>query len=180
MFDLDISIYPTYETERLYLRPTNLSDAAFLLELMNTPAWLANIGDRKVRTLQAASDYIRQRMWPQLAERGYSNNTVVRKADGVRLGTCGIYHRDGLDTVDIGFAFLPNYWKMGYAYEASQHVMDVGRRVYGLTRIGAITTEKNLPSQRLLEKLGLTYRRILHLPNDPEPLRYYEWEKHAE
>ena len=42
------------ETERMTLRWFDESDASFVLELLNDPAWIANIGDRGVRTLEDA------------------------------------------------------------------------------------------------------------------------------
>ena len=42
------------ETERLRILKFSEHDAAFILELVNTPAWLAFIGDRHVRTLADA------------------------------------------------------------------------------------------------------------------------------
>jgi len=58
--------YKTCDTERLHLRPTNLEDAAFIMEMLNTPKWLQYIGDRNVKTVKAAEEYIQVKMMPQL------------------------------------------------------------------------------------------------------------------
>lgn len=165
---------PTYETERLIIRPTQIEDAAFILALMNTEDWLKNIGDRGVRTLEDAENYIKEKMLPQLERLGYSNNTVIRKSDGVKMGSCGLYDREGLEGVDIGFSFLPAYYKQGYAQESALKVKELAIKEFGLTQISAITTKTNYPSQKLIEKLGLKFIKYINLPNDSEELMFYQ------
>ncbi len=164
----------TLETERLNLKPTTVEDADFILRLMNTPKWLENIGDRNVKTIGDARNYIIAKMYPQLERLGFSNYTVIRKADGTKMGTCGLYDREGLEGVDIGFAFLPEYEGQGYAYESAQKVLETGLEHFGITRVSAITLETNLPSRKLIEKLGLTFSKMFRLPDDPEELMLFE------
>ena len=167
----------SFETERLLLQPTSEEDASFLIELMNTPKWIQHIGDRNVRTLAAAKDYIRTKMQPQLEKLGYANYTVIRKADNSKLGTCGLFDREGLDGVDIGFAFLPEHEGKGYAFEASNKLLNAAFEEFGLTTINAITTKDNFSSQKLLEKLGLEQKGTIKLPDDTEELLLYYIEK---
>jgi RimJ/RimL family protein N-acetyltransferase len=166
--------YLSFETERLLLRPTAEQDAAFLLELLNTPKWLQHIGDRNVKSLREAKEYIRVRIRPQLERLGYSNYTVIRKSDGVKIGGCGLYDRQGLEGIDIGFAFLPEYERKGYAYEAAKKIKEAGFDIFGINRICAITSVANTASQKLLEKLGLSFKKMVNLPDDDEELLLYE------
>ena len=101
--------YRHFETERLILRPSGLEDAELVLELLNMPKWLKFIGDRNVKTLEEAQEYIKTRMLPQLERLGYSNYTMITKSDRSQIGTCGLYDREGLEGIDIGFALLPKY-----------------------------------------------------------------------
>ena len=165
---------PTYETERLIIRPTTTADAAFIYEVMNTEGWLKHIGDRGIKTEEDAKNYILEKMRPQQERLGYSNNTVIRKSDGVKMGSCGLYDREGLEGVDIGFAFLPQYGKKGYAFEAATKIKELALKEFGLTQINAITTPANLKSQKLLEKLGLQFVKLIHLPNDDTELMFYQ------
>ena len=48
------------ETDRLLLRRFTFDDAPFIIELVNDPSWLRFIGDKGVRTLDDARDYIRK------------------------------------------------------------------------------------------------------------------------
>jgi [ribosomal protein S5]-alanine N-acetyltransferase len=167
--------YRSFETERLLLIPTSEEDAAFMLELLNSPSWLRYIGDRNVRTEEEAVTYIRNRVTAQLERLGYANYTVIRKSDREKLGVCGLYDREGLEGIDIGFAFLPQHEKQGYALEAALEVKRAGIEEFGITQLKAITLKDNVASQKLLEKLGLRYSKRVQLPKDPEELLLYEF-----
>ncbi|MGB1216311.1 MAG: GNAT family N-acetyltransferase [Saprospiraceae bacterium] len=164
------------ETERLLLRPVGLEDAAFVLELVNTPKWLQNIGDRNIHTLEEAEEYIKARYKAQENELGFCNFVLLRKEDGMTIGNCGIYNREGVEGVDIGFSLLPQFEKMGYAYEASSRIRDFAIETLNLKKISGITIKENIPSRNLLEKLGLTFKKNIRIPNDDANLMLFEME----
>lgn len=137
-------------TQRLILTPAVESDAAFVLELLNDPGWLRNIGDRGVRSLDDARAYIRDRL-------GQSLWLVARDATGEPLGMCGLVEREVLDSPDLGYAFLERHSGKGYATEAAAAVLAHVREVMRLPKLAAITDPDNKPSQRVLEKLGFRY-----------------------
>ncbi|APD06148.1 ribosomal-protein-alanine N-acetyltransferase [Flavobacteriaceae bacterium UJ101] len=168
--------YNSFETDRLVLKPTTLEDAEFVLKLLNSPKWIKNIGERNVKSIKDAQNYINKKMTPQLERLGYSNYTVIRKSDGAKLGSCGLYDRDGIDGVDIGFAFFPEYEKKGYAYESASKIKEIAFSQFNIKKISGITIEENISSQKLLEKLGLKFIKIIQLANDPEKLLLYEIE----
>ncbi len=163
-----------HETERLLLKPTNEDDAEFILSLMNTPKWLQFIGDRNVKSLQDAIDYIKENIMPQFDRLGYGNFTVIRKNDGAKMGSCGLYDRKGLEGVDIGFGFLPAYERQGYAYEASLKIKQLAFDAFDLKSIGAITDTDNIASQKLLEKLGLQFIKTINLNDADEEVMFYQ------
>lgn len=167
------NLYPSYETERLILKPSDLEDIQFFLELLNTPKWLQNIGDRNVKTDSDAEKYISEKIVPDFEKRGFGNYTIIRKEDKVKIGSCGLYDREGLVGVDIGFALLPKYEKKGYAYESASRILSFGFEDFGLSRIQGITLRENVDSRQLLEKLGLTFEKIVRLPNDTSDLMLY-------
>lgn len=175
-----MAIYKTFETERLILRPTNIEDASFILELLNMPKWIKYIGDRKVHSEEEAIAYIQTRMLPQLERLGFGNYTVIRKEDNVKMGCCGLYDREGLDGVDIGFSFLPAYEKQGYAYESASKIKEIGLSIFEFETINAITLPINIDSQNLLSKLGFVFIKHLYLPNDPEELMLFSYTKKKE
>lgn len=165
--------YKSFETERLFLRPTNTEDSAFIFELLNTPKWLNFIGDRNIKNQEDAENYISGRMLPQLEKLGFSNYTIIRKEDGVKIGSCGLYDREGLEEIDIGFAFLPDFERKGYAFEATAELKKAAREVFGIEKLSAITLERNESSRRLLEKLDFKFREKIRLPDDPDELMLY-------
>jgi len=164
----------SFETERLWLRPTLVGDASFIYELVNSEKWIRFIGDRNVTSIQDAEVYISNRMVSQLERLGYSNYTIIRKADNLKIGTCGLYDREGLEVVDIGFALLPAYEGYGYAFEAADKLKQAAFEIFGLKEICAITTKDNLSSGKLLEKLGMTLNGTVTLPNAEEELLLYQ------
>jgi len=168
--------YKSFETERLILKPTSESDSRLIFELLNTPKWLKYIGDRNIKTVDDAKDYIKKKMIPQLERLGYSNYTLIRKQDNQKIGTCGLYDREGLNGIDIGFAFLPEYEKKGFAFESSNKLKEIAFSEFDLKIISAITTKDNISSQKLLEKLGLKFTKTTKIPNDDKELLLYKIE----
>ena len=169
--------YKVFETDRLHLKPTTEEDAKFIFDLLNSPKWLKNIGDRNIHTLLDAQEYIKTKMLPQLKQLGFSNYTIIRKEDKVKIGSCGLYNRDGLEGIDIGFAFLPEYEKKGYAYEAASKLKEAAFKIFDLKKISAITSKNNIESQNLLLKLGLKLVETITLPNDTEELLLFKIDK---
>lgn len=145
-----MSAYKSFETERLLLKPMSKEDASFLLELLNLPKRIKYIGDRNVYTIKEAETYIKHKMTPQLKKLGSSSYTVIRKTDNAKVGSCGLYDREALEGIDLGFAFLPLYEKMGYAFESANKLKDLAFNQFNLKHISAITTSENKDSQKLL------------------------------
>jgi len=149
--------YQSYETEHLILKPTTVEDATFFLELYNTPDWIKYIGDRNIKTKEDAATFIRKKIMPQFERVGYSNYTVIQKSDGAKIGSCGLYDRDGLEGVDIGFAFLPDYYKQGYGFESAAKIKELAFQKFNLTKLKAITVHYNVASINLLIKLNFLF-----------------------
>jgi RimJ/RimL family protein N-acetyltransferase len=161
------------ETERLILRWLNTDDAAFILRLVNEPSWLKYIGDKGVRTLQDAENYIRNGPVEMYGRLGFGLYLVELRDGSGPLGICGLIKRESLEHVDLGFAFLSNFWHNGYAYEAANAAMAYGKNVLGLSRIVAIVSRDNHPSSKLLEKLGFRFERTVALNSDEGELKLY-------
>ena len=151
------------ETERLQIVRFTTDDAAFILELVNTPSWFAFIGDRGVKTLHDAQQYILKGPLMNYETVGFGMYLVKLKNSGISIGMCGLLKRDALENMDIGFAFLPNYVGSGYGYEAATAVMTYAHKVLGAARVVGITHPNNSPSIRLLKKLGLQLEGTIRL-----------------
>lgn len=167
-------MHKVFETERLLIRPTSEDDSELIYQLMNTPKFIKYVGDRAIDSVEAGANYIRTKMLPQLHTLGYSNYTIIIKSEGQKIGTCGLYKREGVDGIDIGFALLPPFEGLGYGYEASHRLLKAAFEDFGIHEIKGITTKDNSASQRLLEKLGLQLNGTTRLPNDDEELLLYK------
>jgi RimJ/RimL family protein N-acetyltransferase len=161
------------ETNRLILRQLSTEDVAFILELVNEPSFIQNIGDRGVRTLEDARAYILRVAISSYEKNGFGLYLVELKDSGQSIGMCGLIKRDGLEDVDIGYAFLPRFWLKGYAVEAAAAVKDYARDTLGLKRLVAITDPANQGSIRVLEKIGLKYEKMVRLSADDIELKLF-------
>ena len=164
----------SYETERLILKAAEVQDADFFLELYNMPSFIQYIGDRNLRTKEDAENYITNRFIPQIEKLGFGNYVVILKEDNTKIGAVGIFEREGLDVLDIGFSFLEKYEGKGYAYESANKLKEVAATDFGVHKISAITTKDNFSSQKLIERLGLKFQKMVTIPEDVVELMYYE------
>jgi [ribosomal protein S5]-alanine N-acetyltransferase len=159
----------TFQTERLILRPMTEKDADFILELLNEPSFIRNIGDRKVRTIDGAKAYITDGPVASYAKNGFGLYLVEHRESGESMGMCGLIRRNTLKDVDIGYAFLPKFWSRGYAFEAAREMKRYAQQELGLKRLVAVVDPENSSSIRLLEKLGMKFERMVRLsPDDIE------------
>ena len=161
------------KTERLILRKLTIDDSEFVLELLNEPSFLRHIGDRGVRTLEDARQYILNRLVTSYERNGFGLYLVELKESRVPIGISGLVKRDTLPDADIGFAFLPAYWSKGYALESAAAVMNYARDVLGLNRILAITSPDNEASAKLLGKIGLRFERMIKLSDGAEEVKLF-------
>ena len=150
-------------TERLTLREVTHDDAAFILELLNTPKFIKYIGDRGVRSIEDARRYIDERYLASYRDNGYGLYGVVENASGKLIGACGFVRRDTLPGPDIGFSFLPEFEGKGYGFESATAVIEYGRDVLGFDKVLAITSLDNAASEKLLTKLGFTFDETIDL-----------------
>ncbi len=164
------------ETERLTLRKFSVDDAAFIRELLNDDSFLRNIGDKGVRSDEDAAVYIQNGPIASYERFGFGLYGVKLKETGELIGMSGLLKRDSLPDPDIGFAFLPRFWKKGYAFEAAEAVIKYGKDVLGLKRVLAITLPENTGSIRVLENIGLRFERMVRMSDDEPELKLFALE----
>ena len=161
------------ETERLALREFTAADAEFILELLNDPAFIRFIGDKKVRTVDDARNYLDTGPIDSYTRHGFGLYLVQLKKTKKPIGMCGLLKRDILDQVDIGFAFLPDYRGQGYGSEAASAVLAYAHHNLKLKRILAITNPDNESSIKLLEKLGFHFERMMKLSENGDEVKLF-------
>jgi [ribosomal protein S5]-alanine N-acetyltransferase len=161
------------ETDRLRLQLIRERDASFMQALLNTQGWIENIGDRNVHSKTDALAYIDR-------IKGMENlfYWVVRvKETGKPIGLVSFMKRVYLAHYDLGFAFLPDYSGLGFAFEAAGAVQVMAGRQPDFLTICATTIPKNESSIRLLIKLGFEFESELDIFN--ELLHVYSCQTHV-
>lgn len=144
------------ETERLILRKYTLEDAPFVYMLMNSEGWLKNIGDRNIKSVADAENYIQTNYFSIYEKYGYGPYLVSLKTTREPIGSAGLYKRNNLDYPDIGFAFLSKYFNQGFAYESASAVLKFASEKLRIYKVFGFTLEENKESIKLLKKLGLS------------------------
>jgi len=163
----------TLETERLILREFTFGDAEFIISLLNSPGWLQFIGDRNVKTIDDAKNYLLNGPMKSYSENGFGLSMVETKNGHTPIGMCGLIKRVTLEDIDIGFAFLPEFAGKGYAYEIASAMMAHAKNILGINKIVAITVEDNEHSIKLLNKIGLKFEKRIQFPEDEEVLMLF-------
>jgi [ribosomal protein S5]-alanine N-acetyltransferase len=163
-------------TKRLTLRRLSPADAEFIVELLNDAAFLRFIGDKAVRDVDDARQYILDGPVASYERNGFGLWLVALKETGLSIGICGLLKRESLPDVDIGFAFLPAYRSQGYAFESASAVLGYGRTELGLKRIVAITNPDNAGSIRVLDKMGMRFERMITISEGEPEIRLHATE----
>lgn len=155
-------------TKRLNLSEVMKQDAPFIKELLNSPGWIKYIGQRDVKTIEAAENYIENSFRKSYKKDGFGFYKITLIETGDAIGICGLVKRDFLDEVDIGFALLPGFEGKGYAYEAAKATMEYATEELELKTITGVTSPDNIPSQKLLNKIGLKLVKSIKWQNTNE------------
>lgn len=159
------------ETDRLILRTIEDGDAVERYRLLNTPAVMARLGGprelHEIETKHALS-------MAQYAQEGFSFLMMVEKATGDLVGHCGMRRvsnplAPNLGDHEIGWLVREDRWRRGYAAEAMHAVLDWAFTRVGAPHVVALTSEANVASWRLMEKLGMERRPDLDFADPAYP-----------
>jgi len=161
------------ETERLLLRQFTLDDSTFILKLLNTDTWVRFIGDRKIKSIEDARQYLLNGPIKSYQVNGFGLSLVALKDSGEPIGMCGILKRDTLNAPDIGYALLPDYEGQGYAFEIAKATVTYALQTLHMPQILAITKADNERSVKLLHKLDFRFEKMLKLNVDGEELMLF-------
>lgn len=156
-------------TERLALRQFQTGDAGFVIELLNEESFMRHIGDKGVRTLEDAHQYLNTGPIASYDRHGFGLYHVECRASGMSIGMCGLLIREDRQYPDIGYALLKKYTSNGFAAEAAAAVLDYGHNALRLNTIDALVNPDNDRSISLLQKLGMKFHgtvRVDGIPND--------------
>jgi RimJ/RimL family protein N-acetyltransferase len=161
------------ETERLFLRRFDVDDAQFIVTLLNEPSFLRYIGDKKVRNVNDAQQYILNGPIASYERNGFGLYLIELRESHTPIGMCGLIKREELSDPDIGFALLPEFTNKGFAFEAATAVLQDARERLQRQRVLAITTPDNEASIQLLQRLGFRFEGVTRLSPDREQVKLF-------
>lgn len=163
-----------FETERLIIRQLEYSDAPFILRLLNDPAFIRNIADRGVRTIAQAEQYLRCGPRRSYRQNGFGLSAVVETNTGTTIGICGLIKRYYLEFPDLGYAFLPEYRRSGFAIEAASGTLNWGKKTFPVQTVLALVNPDNAPSISLLKKMQFHEKNPFVIPGEAKPVLLFE------
>ena len=161
------------ETERLSLREFNTTDATFIIQLLNSKGWLKFIGDRHIKTIEQAENYLTNGPMKSYSVNGFGLSMVELKNTHTPIGMCGLIKRDNLPDIDIGFAFLEEFMGNGYAFEIAQATINFAKESLKKETILAITLPTNVRSINLLKKIGMKFEKNFSFEGSTEELMLF-------
>ena len=163
-------------TPRLRLRRLQHDDDGFVVRLLNTPGFLAHIGDRGVRTAADARRWLDDGPLASYDIHGFGLFMVELRHGSTPVGICGPLRRDGLPAADLGYALLPEHCGRGYAVEAGAAVLELAGTAWRMDTLLAIVATGNPASVSVLQRLGFRAAGQVRLAPGAEPLDLFRRE----
>ncbi|MFZ3408269.1 GNAT family N-acetyltransferase [Vibrio chagasii] len=161
------------ETARLRLRMITTEDAEFIQRLYSSEDFLRYIGDKEITNTAKAEEYIENNILKMHQEKGVCLLMVELKATSTPIGVCGLIKRDSLESHDIGYGFVPEFYGQGFAQEAAEAIIEQAKQNADIDHLVAITTSDNIRSIALLTKLGFVFERVEDVINESVNLNLY-------
>ncbi|MGB0580211.1 MAG: GNAT family N-acetyltransferase [Limisphaerales bacterium] len=162
------------QTQRTVARSVELTDADFFNALLNTPGWKRFIGDSGVDDHRSAEVYVREKMLKTYERHRFGYYTVALR-NGTPIGICGFLKKPHLENPDFGFAYLPEFHRQGYGFEAGRAIFDFGVNEFGFQVIDAETRRENEASGRLLSKLNFREIEAVEDSDEKRGIQVYRW-----
>jgi [ribosomal protein S5]-alanine N-acetyltransferase len=148
------------ETERLIMRPLELSDAEDFFAMNNNPNVYRYLRT-PIQTITQAEEYI-EKISIEYEKYGIARFAVILKKTNTLIGFSGLRFRANLDNnhinfYDLGYRFAEPHWRNGFATESAHAWLDYGFATLKLPAIHACAFSDNVGSNKVLQKVGFTY-----------------------
>ncbi len=147
---------PPLETEHLRLRAMRVADASDMFAYArraDVAEFLTWEPHECLEFTRSYLTYVSQRY----RTGDFYDWALIHKGDDRMIGTCGFTSFNyAADSGEIGYVLSPDYQGRGLATEAARAVLAFGFDTLRLHRIEAHFIEGNLPSLRLMQRLGMT------------------------
>ena len=164
------------ETERLLLREITLDDKEEMFRLHSNPDVQKYTGEPPVETIEEMEQGIQTRI-NDYEKYGYGRWATFLKNGRQFIGWAGLAYLPEFNKIDLGYRFLPKYWGMGFATEASRAILTYGFDKLELKRIIVIAMKENIASIRVMEKVGMKFDKFAPYEPGGEDVAWYWCDK---
>jgi len=148
----------TIETTRLILRPFAYDDLDALAEINRDPQVIRFIGDGKPQSSEKSATRLNEYLEHE-RRHAFGFWAAVEKTTREMVGFCGLQFLENSGEVEVGYRLARRVWGMGLATESATASLQYGFTELELDRIVAVIHPENIASQRVVEKLGLSYEK---------------------
>jgi len=156
-----MNMFPILTTKRLYLREINVTDLNRMYTILSREDVTRYYGLDAVKNSSEVMELIHYFREMYDTKKGIRWG-IINKQTNQLIGSCGFNaYQERNKRAEIGYELHPESWGVGYAAEAVKALLTYGFDTLQLNRIGAIVYPENLPSQKLLEKVGFTKEGFL-------------------
>ena len=148
-------LFNNIETERLFLKNISIDDRDFIFSQFSDDVVNRYLFDCEPVTNMEEADEIITFFTQQPEPRLHRRWIMVRKSDGMKMGTCGYNGWNLTDcTFEVGYDMKEEFWRNGYMKEAIKEIIALAREEMHIKEINACISIDNERSIRLVEKLG--------------------------
>ncbi len=153
------------ETQRLLLRDWREKDAEPFRQLNADPEVMRYF----LKPLSAAeSDAFLDRIRAEIQSAGFGLYAAELKDSGAFIGLLGFhvptFETDFTPCVEIGWRLAREAWGHGYATEGAAACLAYGFEQLGFDEVYSFTSVPNKPSQRVMQKIGMSFAKTFGHP----------------
>ncbi len=149
---------PTFETERLILRPMRVFDAFDMYEYARMPETSRFLTWSPHSDIEYTKNYLAFITNKYKSGEFYDWAVVLKGEENKMIGTCGFSRIDFTNNIgEIGYVINPDFHGNGYATEAVKIIMNFGFKKLGFHRIEAKFIIGNDASLAVMKKCGMIY-----------------------
>jgi ribosomal-protein-alanine N-acetyltransferase len=148
------------ETARLRLRPFRMEDVDLHQQVIYgdpvVAEYLTLAGPQPIAETRDVIEW-----WVEHQEmHGFAPWAVIHKETGQWMGQCGLMYVPGAEdgAIELLYAYGKEFWRQGYGTEAANACLRYGFESAGLARVDAFAIPDNIGSQRVMQKVGMTYQ----------------------
>ena len=151
---------PTIVTERLILRNISVLDAEDMYEYAKTPYVGPVAGWHPHQSISETKAIINMFLGYQ-AKGALGVYAIVLKDENKMIGTIELFNYVPQFKAELGYALNPTYWGQGIVPEAAEAILNWGFNDLKLKRVEVNLFTDNYQSERVCQKLGMTYEGLI-------------------